>query len=50
MALTSQFPIERIDEHTLQGYSHVLNLYLRWEQVELGWYDPETGKHILTWR
>ncbi len=42
-------PIERIDEHTLQGYSHVLNLYLRWEQGELGWYDPETGKHILTY-
>jgi Uma2 family endonuclease len=42
-------PIERIDEDTLQGYSAILNLYLRWERGELGWYDPETGQHILTY-
>ena len=40
-------PIERIDEHTFQGYSAVLNLYLRWEQGRLGWYDPATGQHIV---
>lgn len=42
-------PIERIDADTLQGYSAVLDLYLRWERGELGWYDPKTGKHILTY-
>lgn len=42
-------PVERIDADTLQGYSAVLNLYLRWERGELGWYDPETGNHILTY-
>ena len=42
-------PIDRIDADTLQGYSTVLNLYLRWEQGQLGWYDPETGGHILTY-
>ena len=39
-------PIERIDGDTHQGYSAVLNLNLRWEQGELGWYDPDTGRHI----
>ena len=32
----------------LQGYSAVLNLHLRWERGELGWYDPDTGRHIAT--
>ena len=38
--------IERIGEGTYQGYSAVLNLYLRWEDGALGWYDPATGRHI----
>ena len=33
----------------LQGYSAVLNLYLRWENGKLGWYDPATGEHIPTY-
>jgi hypothetical protein len=33
-------PIEMIDRGTHQGYSTALNLYLRWEQGRLGWYDP----------
>ena len=40
-------PIERLDAQTFQGYSAVLNLQLRWEQGQLGWYDPATGKHII---
>ena len=32
----------------LQGYSAVLNLFIRWEHGELGWHDPETGQHIAT--
>ena len=33
---------------TLQGESAVLGLWLRWENGELGWYDPESGEHIPT--
>ena len=40
-------PIETIDEGTYQGHSEVLNLDLRWEQGQLGWYDPATGRHII---
>lgn len=40
--------IQDLDEGTLQGYSEVLNLILRWEDGRLGWYDPSTGRHILT--
>ena len=40
-------PIERLDAVTLEGYSAVLNLHLRWEQGQLGWYDPATGRHII---
>ena len=39
-------PIEQMDPETHQGYSTVLNLLLRWEQGQLGWYDPATGEHI----
>ena len=40
-------PIEIIDEETYQGHSEVLNLDLRWEQGQLGWYDSATGRHII---
>ena len=40
-------PIETVEESVLQGYSYVLNLFIRWERGELRWYDPETGQHIL---
>ncbi len=33
----------------LQGYSAVLNLYLRWENGKIGLYDPATGEHIPTY-
>ena len=32
---------------SLEGYSEVLELYLRWETGQLKWYDPETGKAIM---
>ena len=41
-------PIEELPDGALQGYSRVLNLYLRWENGQLRWYDPETGRHIPT--
>ena len=41
-------PIERLPDGTLQGYSAVLNLYLRWEGGQLRWHDPATGQHIVT--
>ena len=41
-------PIEELPDGSLQGYSAVLNLYLRWEDGQLGWYDPATGRHIPT--
>ena len=40
--------IEELPDGSLQGYSAVLNLYLRAEHGGLGWYDPETGQHIPT--
>ena len=44
-------PIEIIElaDGVLQGYSEVLNLHLRWEHGALGWYDPATGRHIVTY-
>ena len=41
-------PIERLADGVLQGYSAVLNLYLRWEEGQLRWHDPATGQHIVT--
>ena len=41
-------PIDESPDGALQGYSAVLDLYLRWEDGELGWYDPATGRHIAT--
>ena len=41
-------PIDQLAADVSQGYSQVLNLYLRWEQGQLAWYDPATGRHIAT--
>ena len=40
-------PVERIDDGNFQGYCAVLDLHLRWEDGQLGWYDPATGRHII---
>ena len=40
--------IEQLPEGSLQGHSEILNLDLRWENGQLGWYDPNTGQHIPT--
>ena len=40
--------IEELGEDTLQGYSEVLNLNIRWEGGQLRWYDPATDQHIVT--
>lgn len=40
--------IDQLDDGSLQGYSAALNLILRWEQGQLGWYDPDTEQHIAT--
>ena len=40
--------IERLADGSLQGYSAVLNLYLRWDEGQLRWHDPATGQHIVT--
>ena len=39
-------PIEALTDGSLQGYSTILNL--RWTEGQLGWYDPNTGRHIAT--
>ena len=44
------FPIEELPDGTLQGYSPVLNLNIRWENGQPAWYDPATGRHILTYQ
>ena len=41
-------PIQQIDADTHQGYSPVLNLYLRWQHGSLAWHDPATGQRIPT--
>ena len=41
-------PIEAITDGSLQGYSTILSLNLRWTEGQLGWYDPNTGQHIAT--
>ena len=41
-------PIETVGEGVLQGFSSVLNLLIRLDHGQLGWHDPETGKHIAT--
>ena len=41
--------IETLEDGSLQGYSAALNLNLRWEAGQLGWYDPATGQHIVTY-
>ena len=40
--------IEELADGSLQGYSQVLNLNIRWEHSQLGWYDPATNRHIAT--
>ena len=41
--------IEELSDGVMQGYSAVLNLHLRWEQVRLAWHDPATDRPILTY-
>ncbi len=41
--------IEELPEGSLQGYSPVLDLHLRWERGELVFYDPATNRPILTY-
>ena len=43
--------IEQVGEvgEVWQGYSAVLNLNLRWDRGQLGWHDPATGLHIVTY-
>ena len=40
--------VEEVEDGVLQGYSEVLNLFIRWERGELRWHDPETGQEIPT--
>ena len=39
-------PIEEVAEGVLQGFSQVLNLHIRWENGQLRWHNPETGRPI----
>ena len=43
-------PIEitEFPDGSLEGYSEALELYLRWEEGQLQWHDPETGAAIMT--
>ena len=41
-------PIDELPDGSLQGHSVALNLTLRWERGQLGWYDPATERHIAT--
>ena len=41
--------IEELPDGSLQGYSALLNLNIRWERGELVFHDPITGRPILTY-
>ncbi len=41
--------LEQLPGGVIQGYSPILNLYIRWHQGRLEWHDPATGRHILTY-
>ena len=41
--------VDELTDGVLQGYSVALNLHLRWEQGQLRWHEPATGRHILTY-
>ncbi len=40
--------LEELSDGSVQGYSVVLDLNIRWENGKLGWYDPATGRPIVT--
>ena len=40
--------VEEPEEGVAQGYSGVLDLYLRWERGQLSWIDPATSRPIAT--
>ena len=42
------FSISTLEDDVLEGYSPALNLYIRWERGELRWYDPATGRPLVT--
>ena len=41
--------IDELADGSLQGYSPILNLHLRWEDGVLAFYDPATNRPILTY-
>ena len=41
-------PITTLDGGALEGYSAILNLFIRWERGELRWFDPGTGRPLVT--
>ncbi len=41
--------IDEIAPEVLQGYSSVLNLFIRWDHGQLLWWDPDTDAPILTY-
>ena len=41
-------PVERVSDDTWQGRSDVLGLNIRWRSGNLEWYDPATGRHIVS--
>ena len=41
--------IDEIAPEVLQGYSSVLNLFIRWDHGKLVWWDPDTDAPILTY-
>ena len=40
--------IKQLAGDILQGRSEVLDLDIRWHDGRMEWFDPETGRHIMT--
>ena len=49
MASTSPSKLSSSGETTYRGHSAVLGLDLCWEDGQLRWYDPASGRYLLTY-
>jgi len=47
--LVVEFGLELVSDAVLQTLREILTKHARYEQLEVKWYPPESGKHSETW-